>query len=69
VIAFVHVTRQVQTVSLVELKKLAERSLSRTSLLRDLILVEPDYLPREIALAKVEIFVKLLYVELNNIGS
>lgn len=60
------VTRQVRAVNLVELKRLAEKFLSTTSLLRNLILAEPDYLPRERALAKVEIFVKLLYAELNN---
>jgi len=62
----VQVTRQVRAVNLVELKRLAEKFLSTTSLLRNLILAEPDYLPRERALAKVEIFVKLLYAELNN---
>lgn len=52
------------SVSLVELKALARRLLPRNSLLQTLILSEPDSLPREAALAKVEIFVRLLYREI-----
>ncbi len=50
-------------VSLVELKALARRLLPRNSILQTIILSEPDFLPREVALAKVEICVKLLYKE------
>jgi len=64
VIVLVQVARQVRAISLVELKRLAESYLSATSLLRYLILSEPDYLPREATLAKVEIFAKLLHEEL-----
>ena len=51
----------VREVSLLSLKELAQRLLDRRSLLRMLVLSEPDSLPREAALAKVEIFVRLLY--------
>jgi len=51
-------------VSLVGLKTLAKNLLSGSSSLRTLILSEPDYLPKTEAMAKVEIFVKLLYQEL-----
>jgi len=54
-----------QAVSLVELKRLAQKLLPRTSILRSLILSEPDYLPRQVAVAKIEIFVRLLYQELS----
>ncbi len=50
-------------VCLTELKGLAERMLPRGSDLRELILSEPDYLPKQEALAKIDIFVKLLYRE------
>jgi hypothetical protein len=58
------VAKQMESVSLVELKRLAEKLLPRTSALRMLILSEPDFLQRNVALAKIEIFVKLLYYEL-----
>jgi hypothetical protein len=58
------VAKQMESVSLVELKRLAEKLLPRTSALRMLILSEPDFLQRNVALAKIEIFVKLLYHEL-----
>ncbi len=50
-------------VNMVPLKQLAERILPRKSILRMLVLSEPDYLPRQEALVKIEIFVKLLYQE------
>jgi len=52
------------SVSLVELKALARRLLPRNSILLTLILSEPDSLPKVVALAKVELFVKLLHHEL-----
>ena len=52
------------SVSLVELKALARRLLPRNSILLTLILSEPDSLPKVVALAKVELFVKLLHYEL-----
>jgi len=48
----------------VELKALARKLLSRNSMLLNLILSEPDSLPKVVALAKVELFVKLLHYEL-----
>jgi hypothetical protein len=51
-------------VSFVELKSLAKKLLPQNSTLRMLILSEPDYLPKEAGLAKLEIFSKLLYREL-----
>jgi len=56
--------RETDSVSLVELKALARRSLPKNSILQTLILSEPDQLPRVVALAKVEIFVRLLHQEL-----
>lgn len=52
------------SVSLVRLKQLAAHMLPEASLLRALILSEPDFLPRELAIAKVEVFSRLLYKEL-----
>ncbi len=52
------------SISLVELKEIAKRALSKNSTLRALILTEPDLLPREIGMAKIHVFVKLLYQEL-----
>jgi len=46
------------------LKKLAQKVLDRDSALRMLILSEPDELPRIAALAKIDVFIKLLYREL-----
>jgi hypothetical protein len=48
-------------VSFLSLKEMVQRLLDRRSLLRLLVLSEPDSLPRPAALAKVEIFVRLLY--------
>ena len=55
-----------ERVSFVELKALARKLLPQDSTLRMLILSEPDHLPREVGLAKLEIFSKLLYRELGN---
>jgi len=48
------------------LKKLAQRVLHKDSALRMLILSEPDDLPRIAALAKIDVFLKLLYRELED---
>ena len=51
------------TVSLIRLKEMATELLPGTSNLRALILSEPDFLPREQAVVKVEVFSRLLYKE------
>ncbi len=51
-------------VSLVELKKLARTKLPPSSVLRDLILSEPDFVPDEEVTIKVRMYSKLLYREL-----
>ncbi len=56
-------TKLEQTISLVELKNLARRLLPSNSTLRMLILSEPDELPRDEGLAKLQIFVRLLHQE------
>ena len=50
--------------SLVPLKSLARQMLPSTSILREILLAQPDWLPRSEAIAKLEIFVQLLYREL-----
>ncbi len=58
-------TRLVEdSISMVELKNLARKLLPSNSMLRMLILSEPDELPRDEGLAKLQIFVRLLYQEL-----
>jgi len=52
--------------SLLELKVIAKNLLPARSVLRSLILSEPDYLPKNEAMAKVDIFIKLLYQELDS---
>ncbi len=54
----------VDVISLAEIKETARKVLPKDSLLLALILSEPDFLPRQIGLAKVEVFAKLLYQEL-----
>lgn len=49
---------------MVELKSLASKHLTLDSVLRQLILAEPDQLPRDEAVAKLKIFTKLLEIEL-----
>lgn len=51
--------------SFVDLKKLVVKLLPQTSILRKLILSEPDVLTRTSAVAKLEIYVRLLYSELS----
>ena len=46
------------------LKKLAQKVLDGDSALRMLILSEPDELPRIAALAKIDVYIKLLYREI-----
>ena len=58
------ISQESKGVSIVELKATAKRMLPATSTLRNVILSEPDCLPREAVLPKVEIFVRLLYQEL-----
>jgi hypothetical protein len=53
-----------QQISLASLKSLAAEMLDRHSMLRLLVLAEPDLLPREQALAKVQVFSRILYEEL-----
>lgn len=54
-----------ETVSIAALKDLARRMLPHTSMLRELILSEPDFLPREELTVKLKIYSRLLYRELN----
>ena len=51
-------------VSVVDLKNLARSSLPSSSALRELILSEPDYLPKEEVALKVKMYSKLLYREM-----
>jgi hypothetical protein len=50
--------------SLVSLKKLADDILERNSLLRVPLLAEPDLLSYDRAMAKVQVFARVLYEEL-----
>ena len=54
------------TVSLAELKQLAMNLLPVGSHLRGLILSEPDSLPQPLAIAKLEVFSRLLHKELDS---
>ena len=59
---------QVQdAVSVVGLKNLARSSLPSSSALRELILSEPDYLPKEEVAIKVKMYSKLLYREMKQV--
>jgi hypothetical protein len=49
-----------EMVSLVELKKTALKMLPEHSVLRSLILAEPDYLPIHEALSRITVFSRLL---------
>lgn len=53
-----------ETVSLIELKNLARKYLSPESFTRKVILKEPDYLTKEAAFSKIEVYLTLLYNEL-----
>jgi len=55
-------------VSFSEIKKLVVTLLPPTSILRKMILGEPDILMRTNAIAKLEIYVRLLYSELREIN-
>lgn len=55
-----------QVVDMMGLKRLAMSRIKPTSQLRGLILAEPDTLPVDEARAKVQIFHKLLAMELAN---
>ena len=68
-VTFAHVTENGKrngVADLSKLKELAVAKLKQGSQLRDLILSEPDYLPREEARIKARFFAKLLYAELAN---
>ncbi|MEM2914552.1 MAG: hypothetical protein QXZ02_07385 [Candidatus Bathyarchaeia archaeon] len=47
-----------------ELKNLVRKHLPSHSPLRKAILSEPDYLPKEKAISKIEVYLTLLYSEL-----
>lgn len=53
--------------SMVKLKELAQKYLKQDSTLRNLIMSEPDYLPRDEAIVKVQIYSKLLEHELRQL--
>jgi hypothetical protein len=53
-------------VNFVELKQLAVKLFPPTSILRKMILGEPDMMSRTNAIAKMEIYVRLLYSELKD---
>lgn len=57
--------RQSQKVSISKLKKMAVEMLPTDSVVRKLILSEPDELERSELMVKIEIYSKLLYSELN----
>jgi len=48
---------------LVELKRLSERKLPKDSILRRLILSEPDSIPRESFLSKLAVWLNIFYTE------
>jgi hypothetical protein len=50
--------------NMIGLKETARKHLPKNSILRKLVESEPDTLDREKALAKIEIFVQLLYEEM-----
>ena len=56
--------QETDLICLMEIKETARKLLPKDSLLRSLILSEPDFLPRQVGLAKVEVFARLLYQEL-----
>jgi hypothetical protein len=53
-------------VSFVELKQLVVKLLPSTSILRKMVLGERDMMSRTNAIAKMEIYVRLLYSELRD---
>ena len=52
------------SVSLAKLKEIAKAMLPASSILRRLIVSEPDELRKQAALAKIEIFIEILYSEM-----
>ena len=52
------------SVSFAELKSIARKLLPKSSMVRRLILAESDFVPRESAVAKMEIFSRMLREEL-----
>jgi len=57
------VCSQDQGISLVELKRLSEGKLPKDSILRRLIISEPDSIPRESFLSKLAVWLKIFYTE------
>lgn len=55
-----------ELISIMELKRTAQRLLPNTSYLRNIILAEPDTLSRSDALAKITVFSRLLEQELGS---
>ncbi len=51
---------------MIDLKDLARTMLPASSVLRDLILSDPDYLPRDSAAVKAQTYARLLYLELKS---
>jgi hypothetical protein len=59
--------QETDVICLTEIKETARKLLPRDSMLRVLILSEPDFLPRQIGLAKLEVFAQLLYPGIRNL--
>lgn len=59
-------TQAEEMVSLKGLKALADKHLKKDSQLRKLLLSEADYLPRSEAIAKIEVYSKILDDELKS---
>jgi hypothetical protein len=57
------VTVNVDEVDITKLKEWAKKILPNHSMLREIILRQPDRLPRAVALAKMEVFAELMYQE------
>lgn len=55
-----------QMADLTKLKALATSQLKQGSKVRDLILSEPNELPREIARVKLDIYIPLIYAEIDS---
>lgn len=49
-----------------KLKSLAEKLLPQSSLLRKIIMSEPDYIPRSEGLVKLPLFARMLHEELKS---
>ena len=57
------VCSQDRSISLVELKRLSETKLPQDSILRGLILSEPDSIPAESFFSKLAVWLNVLYAE------